>query len=85
MHFRQHQRKQFAGRVLDGPYEGDWVEEDVSYFEAYHKRPLVGVYAYDDELASATFEVDRVFYKWLHGYGAWAWIQPKTKAQRKGA
>lgn len=85
MHFRQCHRKYFAGRVLDGPHEGDWVEQDEAYFEAYYQRPLAAVVAYSADLPSASFEIDRVFYKWLHGYRAWAWVQPMACAGRKVA
>lgn len=75
MHFRAHGQEQFAGRVLDGPHEGDWVEQESPWFEAYHAQP-VRVVASFDELPSTSYELDRVLYKWLHGYRAWAWVQP---------
>lgn len=72
--------REFAGWVLDGPCEGDWIEKDGPYFEVYHKRPLPGVVAYSADPPSASFEIDSVLYKWLHGYRAWAWVQPAPRA-----
>jgi hypothetical protein len=77
-HFRHGYRKPYAGRVLDGPHEGDWVEQDDPFFQAYYQRPLAGVFAYSADPPSAVAEVDRALYRWLHGYRAWAWVQPSA-------
>jgi hypothetical protein len=82
MHFRQSHKKYFAGRVLDGPHEGDWIEEDEPFFEAYWQRQLCPVpIALSLDIPNAGFEIDRAYYRWLHGYRAWAWVQPPL--QRK--
>lgn len=76
MHFRQSHKKRYAGRVLDGPHEGDWIEEDEPFFEAYWQRQLRPVPISSIDIPSAVVEVDRAYYRWLHGYRAWAWVQP---------
>jgi hypothetical protein len=80
MHFRQSHKKYFSGRVLDGPHEGDWVEEDEPFFEAYWQRQLRPA-PISVSIPGVTVEVDRAYYRWLHGYRAWAWVQPPL--QRK--
>jgi len=80
MHFRQGHKKHYAGRVLDGPHEGDWIEEDEPFFEAYWQRQLQPA-PISVDIPSVAIEVDRAYYRWLHYYRAWAWVQPPL--QRK--
>jgi hypothetical protein len=78
MRFKLSKRKEFSGRVLDGPFEGDWIEEDSPYFEGTYTR-ATPVQQYSAMLANVAVEIDRVFYKWLPSYRAWAWVQPEKR------
>jgi hypothetical protein len=69
-------RKHYSGRVLDGPFEGDWIAEDVPYFQGAYQQSVQPVQQYDP---MHEIEAPIVYYKWLHGYGAWAWIQPPPR------
>lgn len=82
MRYRLSHKKEYAGRVLDGPFEGDWIEEDEPYFQGTFTRRIGPVMAYSAELASAGMCVDRCCYLWLHGYRAWAWVQPLSWKER---
>ena len=78
-HIRQQRNCYFSGPVLDGPFEGDWMDADGEYNEVYWQRNLIpAVYSYTGDLPSASFELERALYKWLHGYRAWAFI-PRLK------
>lgn len=70
--FTRSHRKHFAGRVIDGPFEGDWIECDDSYFVGQVTQPVYALYTGWPTGA----EVNRVIYKWLPSYRAWAWLQP---------
>jgi hypothetical protein len=69
----------FCGRVLDGPFEGDWIEEDEPYFVGHLQQQLGAVTSYGADIPPVEFEIDRAYYQWLHGYGAWAWMQPGAR------
>lgn len=64
-------RKPFYGRVLDGPFEGEWIEHDTPHFAGRYQRPNYALYTG----SFAGFEIDQVIYKWLPSYRAWAWLQ----------
>lgn len=75
--FRMSSKQRFYGRVIDGPFEGQSIENDEPFFEAIFVSRIPGVAAYTGhEIPSASIQTDRVLYKWLHGYRAWAWVQP---------
>jgi hypothetical protein len=78
MRLRHTQPKHFySGRVIDGPFEGHWVEEDEPFFQGTFTRRLEVV---SGEVPSqASIEVDRCHYRWLLGYRAWAWVQPTRR------
>lgn len=83
MHHKSPHRKAYAGRVLDGPFEGDWIEGDEPYFQGTFTRRLRPVTTYGGEqLASAEACLDQCYYRWLDGYRAWAWVQPLTLRNR---
>lgn len=71
MEFRKPVRKMFSGRVLDGPFEGEFIEHDSPYFAGHYTRPISALYTG----LSAGFEIDHAVYKWLPSYRAWAWWQ----------
>jgi hypothetical protein len=77
MHFKPQRTKLFCGRVIDGPFEGDWIENDSPYCEGQFCRRLPDAPAYSGDLPRASIEIDRVIYKWLSSYRAWAWMQPQ--------
>lgn len=65
--------KLFAGRVIDGPLEGEWIESDDAHFYGY-LNPTVFV------TPNQPMECDHLMltvYVWLNGYRAWAWMQPR--------
>jgi hypothetical protein len=64
-------RLPFYGRVIDGPFEGEFIESDDPYFVGHFHMPLFALYTG----LPAGVELDRVFYKWLPTYRAWAWWQ----------
>jgi hypothetical protein len=80
-------RKPFSGRCLDGPFEGEWIEEDQMFFYGAYQRPMSPVIApYDPAaLASASLELPIVLYTWLRSYRAWAWVQPSGKVKNADA
>lgn len=67
----QKYRKNFYGRVIDGPFEGEWIESDDPYFVGHFQRQMIALYTGLD----AGIEIDKVIYKWLPSYRAWAWWQ----------
>jgi hypothetical protein len=67
-------RKYFAGRVIDGPFEGEWIECDDAYFVGQFSQPVHALYTG----LPAGMEIDRVLYKWLPSYRAWVWVQPPS-------
>lgn len=69
--FTKKWREPYYGRVLDGPFEGEWIESDSPYFVGHFQLPVSALYTG----LSAGFEIDRVIYKWLPTYRAWAWLQ----------
>lgn len=69
--FTKKYREPFYGRVLDGPFEGEWIESDSPHFVGHFQQPMRALYTG----LSAGFEIDRVIYKWLPSYRAWAWWQ----------
>jgi hypothetical protein len=77
-HIKQSRSNWFCGPVIDGPFAGDWIDHDSPFYEGYFQQQLTHVASYGTALPSAV-EIDRCFYKWLHGYRAWAWIQPRKR------
>lgn len=65
-------REPFYGRVLDGPFEGEWIESDSPHFVGHFQKRVYALYTGLD----AEIEINRVLYKWLPSYRAWAWLQP---------
>lgn len=65
-------RKYFAGRVIDGPLEGEFIECDDPYFIGSFVRPPVAFYT--GLHARAEFD-NRILYRWLSSYRAWVWCQ----------
>lgn len=74
--FTKPDHKNFAGRVIDGPFEGEWIESDSPYFGGQFSRKTYSLYTG----WPAGIEIDRVIYKWLPGYRAWAWWQRSAPA-----
>ena len=64
-------REPFYGRVIDGPFEGEWIGSDSPYFVGHFQQPT---YVLNTGL-HAGIEIDRVVYKWIPTYRAWAWWQ----------
>lgn len=78
-HIKQSRSNWFCGPVIDGPFAGDWIDHDSLIFQAYAMERFVTPDSYGTSLPSAGIEIDRVFYKFLQGYGAWAHIPPWKK------
>ncbi len=72
MDFTKKYRLPYYGRVLDGPFEGEWIESDSPHFVGHFHRRIAFSYS---PSAEASFEIDCVIYKWLPSYRAWAWWQ----------
>lgn len=73
-HFKNRQTKSFyAGRVIDGPFEGDWIESDELFIMKYIGPPPVTAAPWEGN--AKTLFIDRVYYKFLRSYRAWAWVQ----------
>lgn len=81
----EHQRRprsaMFSGPVIDGPFAGDWISYDAPFYEALFLHHRIGVFSYSDLSPNSGIEVDRAFYKWIHGYGAWAHVQPYRRSK----
>lgn len=64
----------FSGPVIDGPFEGAWIDCEVSYYSApamIFKRLTT-----EERLQRFSPMQVRVFtYIWLNSYRAWAWHQ----------
>lgn len=71
VHFK-HRKKLYCGRVIDGPFEGDWIEEDAPYFLGQVVEPTR---SYSYSLPSNGAEVKQYIYKWTSSYRAWVWVQ----------
>ena len=65
------EHKYYAGRVIDGPFEGEWIESDDGYFVGQYTQRVYALYTG----WPAGMEVNRALYKWLPSYRAWAWLQ----------
>lgn len=76
---QKHHDEPFYGRVLDGPLEGEWIGSDSPHFVGHYRRPVLALYTG----WPAGIEIDRVIYKWLPSYRAWAWWQPDRPPERK--
>lgn len=70
--FMREYRGPYYGRVIDGPFEGQYIESDSPHFVGHFQQPTVALWTVE---ASVVVEIDRVVYKWLHTYRAWAWWQ----------
>lgn len=73
---RKH-RPPYSGRVIDGPFEGEWIESETPHFVGHFQQPISALYTG----LSAGFEIDRAFYRWLSSYRAWVWMQPSRPAE----
>ena len=72
--YRPH-HKPFSGRVIDGPFEGEWIESESPFFMGEYQEPLFALYTG----WPAGLQLNRALYKWIMGYRAWAWVQPDAK------
>lgn len=61
----------FYGRVIDGPFEGEWIESETSHFVGHFQQQVRALYTGLD----AGVEITHVIYKWLPTYRAWVWWQ----------
>jgi hypothetical protein len=77
IHFKVPQHKYFAGRIIDGPCEGEWHESDNAYFQVW-RRPSIPLTL---EQMDDPVHMEFYTYKWLHGYRAWAWVQPQGRTK----
>lgn len=75
LHYKPNRTKLFAGKCIDGPCEGEWHESDDASFMVYYVAPMGRVLDSND-IDSIGGYGNHYFYKWLHGYRAWAWMQP---------
>jgi hypothetical protein len=85
MEFSRKYRKPYYGRVLDGPFEGEWIEHDSPAFIGHFVQPLGPVPPINEQFANAAFEVDRAYYRWLSSYRAWVWMQPPGRPAESDA
>lgn len=69
--FTKEYRGPFYGRVIDGPFEGEWIESDSPHFVCHFQRRLTG-YSIETNVG---VDITHVIYKWLPTYRAWAWWQ----------
>jgi hypothetical protein len=75
MRYKSVQRdKPYCGRVLDGPFEGEWVEEETQFFLGQYVLPSSSI-SYGPGTPSSSVEVHQFVYKWLSSYRAWVWVQ----------
>jgi len=69
--FTKKYREPYYGRVLDGPFEGEWIENDSPHFVGHYQHRTIALYTG----SFSGVEVNYVIYKWLPTYRAWAWWQ----------
>lgn len=76
MHSQRFQRTRalYAGRVYDGPFEGDHIEGDEPYYVGMFTRAIIPT-PIGDPMPHSTVYADRVFYRWSRDIRAWVWIQ----------
>lgn len=77
-----HRDEPYYGRVIDGPFEGAWIGSDSPHFVGHFKRRIDGYSIESNIIPSCGFEIDRVIYKWLPTYRAWAWWQPTVSGKK---
>lgn len=70
-------RPPYSGRVIDGPFEGEWIESETPHFVGHFHQPISALYTG----LPAGFEIDRALYRWLSSYRAWVWLQPTGKSR----
>jgi hypothetical protein len=70
-HMKRIRDEPYYGRVIDGPFEGEWIGSDTPHFVGHFQQQLYALYTGWD----AGIEVSHVIYRWLPGYRAWAWWQ----------
>lgn len=62
----------FAGRVYDGPLEGEQRVSETPWFYCMAQRsPSVSYASYGPTVPPACFEMDKRFYRWSHPLRAW--------------
>lgn len=81
-HYKPQRTKMFCGRCLDGPLEGDWIEEDSLWFDCMIQQ-RIGPVSYGPDNGLSSIEIDRVFYAFLRSYRAWVWMQPNKQGRQK--
>jgi hypothetical protein len=69
----------YAGRILDGPHAGDWLESYSHHEILIWKDNFIPVRPFPVrpfyELFPSVIEVHQIYYRWLPSYRAWAWVQ----------
>lgn len=73
IHDKQSRQGIYSGPVIDGPFEGDWISNDVELVQVMAPVRNAAVYGVHDGRSS--YRIEHVYYKWIRSYRAWAWWQ----------
>ena len=63
----------YAGRVYDGPCEGDYIEEHSPHYLAVFTLPISA--SIQHLTGDSGVVADRALYRWSRDIRAWVWVQ----------
>lgn len=82
-HERRDRHGYFYGPVIDGPFAGDWISSDSPFFTACFISPRINAARISDPMMpNVAADLDRAAYRWIHGYGSWAFMPPYRRPKR---
>lgn len=74
--------KRFSGRVIDGPREGERMEEDWPHIKVPVTRPM-SLFDYRDVIPTVVHAYIGV-YHWSYSLKAWCWEAPRVTERDMG-